>query len=131
MDRETYEKGLAIRSAVVGADYVEKAIQGADSFSQDFQELITEYCWGGVWGREGLSRRDRSLLNLAMLAALNRGQEFKLHFRGALRNGATLVEIRETLLQVMIYCGAPAGVEAFRLARQVLDEEGIDPDAAT
>ena len=90
--------------------------------------MVTEYCWGGAWGREGLSRRDRSLLNLAMLSALNRPQEFKLHFKGALKNGASLVEIREVLLQVAVYCGIPAGVEAFRLARQVMEEEGIDPD---
>lgn len=130
MDKAVFDKGLEIRKDVVGAEYVERAMAGADSFNRPFQEMVTEYCWGGAWGREGLSRRDRSLLNLAMLSALNRPQEFKLHFRGALKNGASLTEIRETLLQVAVYCGIPAGVEAFRLARQVLEEEGIDPDKA-
>ncbi len=129
MDKDLFDTGLGIRKAVVGAEYVERAMAAADSFNQDFQNMVTEYCWGGAWGREGLSHRDRSLLNLAMLSALNRPQEFKLHFKGALKNGASLVEIREVLLQVAVYCGIPAGVEAFRLARQVLEEEGIDPDA--
>lgn len=128
MDKDLFETGLGIRKSVVGAEYVDRAMAAADSFNQDFQNMVTEYCWGGAWGREGLSHRDRSLLNLAMLSALNRPQEFKLHFKGALKNGATLVEIREVLLQVAVYCGIPAGVEAFRLARQVLEEEGIDPD---
>lgn len=128
MDKDLFETGLGIRKSVVGAEYVDRAMAAADSFNQDFQNMVTEYCWGGAWGREGLSHRDRSLLNLAMLSALNRPQEFKLHFKGALKNGATLMEIREVLLQVAVYCGIPAGVEAFRLARQVLEEEGIDPD---
>jgi 4-carboxymuconolactone decarboxylase len=128
MDKDLFETGLGIRKSVVGAEYVDRAMAAADAFNQDFQNMVTEYCWGGAWGREGLSRRDRSLLNLAMLSALNRPQEFKLHFKGALKNGASLVEIREVLLQVAVYCGIPAGVEAFRLARQVLEEEGIDPD---
>lgn len=130
MDKAVFDKGLEIRKDVVGADYVDRAMASADSFNRPFQEMVTEYCWGSTWGREGLSRRDRSLLNLAMLSALNRPQEFKLHFRGALKNGASLTEIRETLMQVAVYCGIPAGVEAFRLARQVLEEEGIDPDKA-
>jgi len=128
MDKDLFETGLGIRKSVVGAEYVDRAMAAADAFNQDFQNMVTEYCWGGAWGREGLSRRDRSLLNLAMLSALNRPQEFKLHFKGALKNGASLVEIREVLLQVAVYCGIPAGVEAFRLARQVMEEEGIDPD---
>ena len=129
MDKDLFETGLGIRKSVVGAEYVDRAMAAADAFNQDFQNMVTEYCRGGAWGREGLSRRDRSLLNLAMLSALNRPQEFKLHFKGSLKNGASLVEIREVLLQVAVYCGIPAGVEAFRLARQVLEEEGIDPDA--
>lgn len=128
MDKDLFETGLEIRKSVVGAEYVDRAMAAADAFNQDFQNMVTEYCWGGAWGREGLSRRDRSLLNLAMLSALNRPQEFKLHFKGALKNGASLVEIREVLLQVAVYCGIPAGVEAFRLARQVMEEEGIDPN---
>lgn len=128
MDKDLFETGLGIRKSVVGAEYVDRAMAAADAFNQDFQNMVTEYCWGSAWGREGLSRRDRSLLNLAMLSALNRPQEFKLHFKGALKNGASLVEIREVLLQVAVYCGIPAGVEAFRLARQVMEEEGIDPD---
>ncbi|MDF1719341.1 MAG: carboxymuconolactone decarboxylase family protein [Minwuia sp.] len=130
MDKDLFDTGLGIRKSVVGAEYVDRAMAAADAFNQDFQNMVTEYCWGGAWGREGLSHRDRSLLNLAMLSALNRPQEFKLHFKGALKNGASLLEIREVLLQVAVYCGIPAGVEAFRLARQVLDEEGIDPDVA-
>lgn len=128
MDRKTYDAGLAIRRAVLGDEYVDRALNGADSFSRPFQELLTEYCWGAAWGREGLSRKQRSLNNLCMLAALNRTEEFRTHFRGALRNGCTLQELRETLIQITVYCGAPAGVEAFRSAREVLKAEGIDPD---
>ncbi|MBS1885868.1 MAG: carboxymuconolactone decarboxylase family protein [Actinobacteria bacterium] len=121
MSEELYEAGLAIRREVVGAEYVDAALANADDFSRDFQHLVTEYCWGAGWSRDGLSRRDRSLLNLAMLGALNRPAEFKLHLRGALRNGCTKDEIRETLMQLAIYAGIPAGVEAFRLAREVFD----------
>jgi len=128
MSKEKYEAGLKVRSDVIGASYVEKAIEGADAFNRDFQELVTEYCWGGTWARGVLERKTRSFMNLCMLSALNRPHEFKTHFKGALTNGASLEELREVLLQVAIYCGIPAGVEAFRLARQVLDELGIDPD---
>lgn len=122
MNEELFQTGLEIRREVVGREYVDRALEQADDFSADFQRLVTEYCWGGAWGREGLTRRDRSLLNLAMLGALNRGPEFKLHLRGALRNGCTRDEIRETLIQLTIYAGVPAGVESFRLAREVLAE---------
>jgi 4-carboxymuconolactone decarboxylase len=122
MSQELYDKGLKIRREVVGADYVDRALAEADDFSHDFQKLITEYCWGAGWGRDALSRRDRSLLNLAMLGALNRASEFKLHLRGALRNGCTRAEIQDTLIQLAIYAGIPAGVEAFRLAREVFNE---------
>jgi 4-carboxymuconolactone decarboxylase len=124
MSDELFEIGLKIRRDVVGAEYVDKALEAAeaDDFSRDFQRLVTEYCWGAGWGRDGLTRRDRSLLNLAMLGALNRATEFKLHLRGALRNGCTRDEIRDTLIQLAIYAGIPAGVEAFRLAREVFDE---------
>ena len=123
MSDETYEKGLAIRKAEPGEDYVNASLSKADDFNADFQRLVTEYCWGAGWGREGaLSRRDRSLMNIVLLGALNRGEEFKLHVRGALRNGVTREEIREALIHLSIYAGIPAGVEGFRLARQVLAE---------
>lgn len=119
---ERFEAGLAVRREVVGADYVQSALDGATALTWPLQELVTEYCWGEVWTRDGLSRRDRSLLNLGMLAALNRGQEFRLHVRGALNNGLSREEIIEALLQVTIYCGVPAGVEAVRNAKAVFDE---------
>lgn len=125
MTSETFEKGLKIRKEVLGAAYVEKSLGAADDFNRDFQNLVTEFCWGAGWGREdqgALTRRDRSLLNLAMLGTLGRGEEFKLHLKGALTNGCTRDEIRDTLIQLAIYAGIPAGVEAFRLARQVFAE---------
>ena len=128
MVTELYDHGLEARKRVLGEDYVDRAISGADRFNRDFQELVTEYCWGSVWGRSVLDDKQRSLNNLCILSALNRGPEFKIHVRGAIKNGCTLDEIRDTLLQVAIYCGIPAGVEAFRSAREVLDEEGIDPE---
>jgi 4-carboxymuconolactone decarboxylase len=127
MSTERFEAGLAVRREVLGAEYVERALAGADSFNRDFQELATEFCWGGTWARGVLDRKTRSILNLGMLSALNRPEEFKLHFRGALTNGCTLDELREVLLQIAVYCGIPAGVEAFRLARDVLRELGIEP----
>ena len=126
MASEQFEKGLAVRKEVLGEDYVDAALAKADDFNRDFQNMVTEYCWGGSWGREVLSKQQRSLLNLGMLAALNRPHEFKLHFLGALTNGVSLEEIREILIQIAIYCGIPAGVEAFRIAREVFKEEGID-----
>jgi 4-carboxymuconolactone decarboxylase len=122
MDKQTFERGLEIRKAVLGAEFVDRAIQSADDFNRPLQELVTEYCWGAVWGRDGLDRRTRSMLNLAMLTALNRPHELELHVRGALKNGVTRDEIREVLLQVAIYCGVPAGVDAFRTARRVFAE---------
>ncbi len=127
MSQEQYDAGLRERKAVLGADYVDKALSAADSLNGEFQRMVTEYCWGGTWGRGVLSRRDRSLLNLVILSALNRPHEFKTHMRGALTNGVSLDEIRETLHVVAVYAGVPAGVEAFRLAREVLDEKGIRP----
>lgn len=122
-DKERFEKGLAIRKEVLGAEWVEGSMSNLDNFNRAFQEeFLTETCWGGVWGREGLTRKQRSLLNLGMLAALGRMHEFKGHFRGALNNGLTREELREALLQIAVYCGAPAGVEAFRAAREVLAE---------
>lgn len=125
-DDDRYERGLAIRCDVVGAEYVERSLATADAFNADFQHLVTEYCWGASWGREGLTRGQRSLNNLCLLAALNRDEEFALHFRGALRNGCTLDELRETLIQIAIYAGIPAGISAFRTARRVLAEEGVE-----
>ena len=126
MSSKQYSAGLRIRKEVLGKEYVEKSLEGADEFNHDFQQIVTEYCWGGVWGRGVLDKKQRSFNNLCMLAALNRSQEFKLHFRGALRNGCTLDELQETLIQIAIYCGIPAGIEGFRLAREVFKEEGIE-----
>ena len=122
MSNEKYEKGLKIRTQVLGEDYVNRSIQNADEFTQPLQELVTEYCWGHVWGRDGLSRKERSMINLAMISALNRPHELKLHIRGALRNGLSREQIREILLQVGIYCGVPAAVDSFRLAREAFAE---------
>jgi 4-carboxymuconolactone decarboxylase len=120
--QETCEQGHAIRRQVLGADYVDRARAAVSAFSQPIQDLTTEYCWGVVWSRDGLERKTRSLLNLAMLTALNRQHEFKAHVRGALTNGATVEEIQETLLQAAIYVGIPAGLESFRLAESVFKE---------
>ena len=119
MSKEVYDRGLAIRKDVLGKEYVEKSIETADDFNRAMQDLTTEYCWGYVWGREGLPRKTRSMLNIAMLSALNRNHELRLHLKGALKNGVTKDEIREILLQVAIYCGVPAGVDSFRTAREV------------
>jgi len=120
---DLFEAGLEKRRAVVGREYVERALDAADDFDREWQRLLTEYCWGEVWTGTALSDRQRSLHNLCLLAALNRQQEFELHFRGALRNGCTLEELRETLIQIAVYVGVPAGVEAFRIAKRVLAEE--------
>jgi 4-carboxymuconolactone decarboxylase len=122
MSKEVFDRGLAIRKDVLGKEYVEKSIATADDFNLPMQELTTEYCWGYVWGREGLPRKTRSMLNIAMLSALNRNHELRLHLKGALTNGVTKDEIREILLQVAIYCGVPAGVDSFRTAREVFAE---------
>lgn len=127
VDKEMFEKGLAIRRAVLGAEYVDKSIAAADDFTKPLQELVTQYCWGEVWGRPELDRRTRSMINLAMISALNRPHELKLHVRGALRNGLTRTEIREILLQVAIYCGVPAAVDSFRVAREALAEADKAP----
>lgn len=122
MSKEVFERGLEIRKSVLGKEFVEKSLASADDFNRPMQELVTEYCWGAVWGREGLPKKTRSMLNLAMLCALNRPHELRMHLKGALRNGVTREEIREVLLQVAIYCGVPAGVDAFRTAKEVLAE---------
>ena len=128
MSTDLHKGRLQILRRVSGDEYVDRALANVDTFNSEFQELVSEYCWGKVWGRSALSDQQRSLNNLSMMAALNRPHEFKIHMRGALRNGCSLDEIRDTLLQVAIYCGIPAGVEAFRLAREVLEAEGIQPD---
>ena len=127
MARTLFENGLQARRKVLGDNYVDRALSGLDVFNAEFQQLVTEYCWGTVWTRTTLDDQQRSLINLAMIAGLNRGDEFKTHVRGALRNGCTVEQIRDTLMQVAVYCGIPAGVEAFRLARQVFDAEGVTP----
>jgi 4-carboxymuconolactone decarboxylase len=122
MNDELFNRGLEIRKAVLGAEFVEKSISSADDFNMPLQQLVTEYCWGAVWGRDELPKKTRSMLNLAMLSALNRPHELKMHIGGALRNGVSKAEIREVLLQVAIYCGIPAGVDAFRVARETFAE---------
>ncbi len=122
MGSETFETGRRIRTEVLGAERVEAVLDGANDFNRDFQELVTEYCWGACWGRSGLDRKQRSLLNLGMLAALNRGPEFKLHFRSALGNGVSRDELKDVLYQIAIYCGIPSGVEVHKLANEVFAE---------
>lgn len=122
MDKATYDKGMEIRRATLGDAYVDRAIANMDDFTKDLQELVTTYCWGEVWGREGIDRKTRSTINLAMISALNRPHELAAHVRGAINNGLTPDEIKEILLQVGIYCGVPAMIDSFRVARTVLDE---------
>ncbi len=125
MEKEMFEKGLKIRREVLGAEYVDKAISTADDFNRPLQELVTTYCWGEIWGRPGLDRKTRSMLNLAMISALNRPHEIKAHVKGAINNGLTKNDIQEVFLQVAIYVGVPAAVDSFRLAREVFQEMGI------
>ncbi len=127
MSDDTYQRGLKVRREVLGAAYVDNAIATADEFNRPLQELITTYCWGEVWDRPGLDRRTRSMLNLSMLTALNRPHELKLHIRGALNNGVTREEIKEVFLQAMVYCGAPAAIDSFRIAREVFKEQDTQP----
>jgi 4-carboxymuconolactone decarboxylase len=122
VDSESFKRGLKTRAAVLGDAYVNTSLESATEFSWPMQQLVTEHCWDGIWNRPGLSRRDRSLINLAMISALNRQHELKTHVRGALNNGLTPEEIREVFLQVAIYCGMPAAIDSFRTAQQVLDE---------
>lgn len=122
MDEALRKSGEAVRRKVLGDEYVDRAINSADSFSAPFQDVLNEYCWGTAWTDDGLDLKQRSLLNLGMLAALNRMHEFGIHFRGAIRNGLTDDELRAALTQIAVYCGIPAGVEAFRVARSIRDE---------
>ena len=128
MKDEVYERGLALRKEVVGEAYVNASLAAADDFSMPLQELATKYCWGEIWTREGLPRQTRSLVNLAMITALNRPAELRHHVRGALRNGCTRIEIREVLLQTAVYCGLPAALDSFRVAREAFAE--ADAEAA-
>ena len=122
MNEELFERGLKIRKSVLGAEFVEKSIAAADDFNMPMQRLTTEYCWGAVWGREELPKKTRSMLNLAMISILNRPHELRVHIKGALVNGVTKDEIREIFMQVAIYAGVPAGVDSFRIAREVFAE---------
>jgi 4-carboxymuconolactone decarboxylase len=122
VSNEKFERGLALRKQVLGAEYVEKSMASADSFSLPMQELSTEYCWGHVWTRPGLALRDRSLINIAMISALNRPHELKLHVKAAVNNGLSRDEIREVILQVAVYCGVPAGIDSTRIAREAFAE---------
>jgi 4-carboxymuconolactone decarboxylase len=125
MNKELFEKGMAVRRAVVGETYVDASMKAADDFSMPMQELVTQFCWGEVWTRPGLDRRSRSILNLGMIAALNRPEELAIHVRGAINNGVTKDEIKECFLQVAVYVGMPAGLGSFKIARQVFKEMGI------
>lgn len=128
MNEQLFHQGLAIRRAVLGDAYVDASLAKADDFTLDMQELVTQYCWGEVWNRDGLERADRSLINLAMLTALNRSHELAIHVRGAINNGVTRDEIKEVFLQSAIYCGVPAALESFRVAKTVFAE--LDAEAA-
>ncbi len=123
MNKDMYDKGLAIRRAVLGDAYVDTQLKNADDFNRPMQELVTEYCWGAVWGREGLPKKQRSMLNLAMISILNRPHELKAHIKGALTNGVTKEEITEIFLQVAIYAGVPCAVDSFRIAKEVFAAE--------
>jgi len=127
MSKEVFEKGLKIRKETLGAEFVERSLATATDFNRPMQELVTEYCWGAVWGRDELPRKIRSMLNLAMISVLNRPHELRMHLRGALRNGVSREEIREILMQVAIYGGVPAGVDAFRNAQEVFKEVDSAP----
>ena len=125
MNQSLFDQGLKTRRDVLGAEHVDAAIASADDFNRPMQELVTQYCWGDVWNRPGLDRRTRSLLNLALLTALNRPHELKLHVKGAIRNGVTKDEIREVFLHTAIYCGVPAAIDSFRNAREVFNDMSL------
>jgi 4-carboxymuconolactone decarboxylase len=125
MNRDAFEKGLKTRREVLGAEYVDQAIRNADDFNLPLQELVTEYCWNEIWNRPGLDRKTRSIVNLAMLTALNRPHELKLHVKGAMNNGLSKDEIAEIFLQSAIYCGVPAAIDSFRTAKDVFKEMGL------
>lgn len=128
-DKERYEAGLGVRRKVLGDAHVDRALKTGDEFGEPFQDLVSRYCWGDIWQRDGLSHQQRSLINLGMIAALNRPHELRAHVRGALNNGLTRDEIREVFLQVMVYCGAPAGLDSARIAREVFHEMDAEAEA--
>ncbi|CAM3708182.1 carboxymuconolactone decarboxylase family protein [Aeromicrobium ponti] len=121
-----FDEGLQVRRDVLGAEYVDNSIKNATSFTKPLQELVTEYCWGEIWTREGLPKKTRSMINLAMLTALNRPHELKLHLRGAINNGVTKEEIQEIFLQTAIYCGVPASLDSFKTVQEIFKEMGIE-----
>ncbi|MFE4430404.1 4-carboxymuconolactone decarboxylase [Peribacillus butanolivorans] len=121
MTNERFKAGLEVRRAVLGTDYVDNSINNANDFNMDLQKLVTEYCWGEVWTRPGISRKTRSIINIAMITALNRPHELKLHLQGAITNGVSKEEIKEVLLQTAIYCGVPAAIDSFRIAQEVFN----------
>ena len=123
---ESYQRGIAIRKEVLGDAHVQKSLDAVSEFSRPIQEFVTEYCWGEVWSRNGVDRQTRSLLNLAMLTALNRTHELGVHVRGAINNGVTPTQIQEVLIQAAVYVGVPAALESFRVAERVLNEMGVD-----
>ncbi len=123
MDKKLLENGLKVRREVLGDEYVDRSMKNADAFNKPFQEIVSEYCWGLCWTDETLTRRERSILNLGMIAALGKMHEFELHFRGALNNGLTPDELRAVLTQIAVYCGIPVGVDCFRAAKKVLGEQ--------
>ncbi|MEB3421596.1 carboxymuconolactone decarboxylase family protein [Salipiger marinus] len=125
MDEALYAKGLDRRKATLGAEYVDRALTSAPDFSKEFQSFITEYCWGAGWGDDTLPPKTRSMLNIVMIAALNRMHEWELHFRGALTNGVSIEELKAMITHITIYCGVPVGVECHRIANRVLDEQGL------
>ncbi len=125
MNHDAFEKGLKTRREVLGAEYVDQSIRNADAFNLPLQELVTEYCWNEIWNRPGLDRKTRSIVNLAMLTALNRPHELKLHVKGAINNGLSKDEIAEIFLQSAIYCGVPAAIDSFRTAKDVFKEMGL------
>jgi 4-carboxymuconolactone decarboxylase len=125
---ELFKKGLEIRRKVLGAEYVDMSLANADAFMMEFQKITTQWCWGYAWSRPGLERKTRSLINIAMITALNRMHEVKMHVRGALRNGATEEEIREVLIQATVYCGIPAGLDAFRSAHEAIKAAAAEKD---
>jgi len=122
--KDLYETGLQIRREVLGREYVDNSLKNATDFNRQFQELVSEYCWGAVWSRPGLTRKERSMINLAMLTALGRTHEVEIHVRGALNNGLTKEQISEVLLHTTIYCGVPAALDSFRVASKVIAEHG-------
>jgi len=125
MDKDAFEKGLKTRREVLGSEYVDNSIKNAVEFNMPMQELVTQYAWNEIWNRPGLDRRSRSMINLAMLTALNRPHELRLHIKGAINNGLTKDEIREIFMQTAIYCGVPAAIDSFRCAKEVFAEMGI------